>query len=160
MGQANMFNFGLDYERGSGLAHFLTGTPPVLSTLAIEPGIDLLLEAGIDRVRAKSLQQTTFMIDLWAQELAGLGFTLNTPRDPAVRGSHISLGHPDGWGIDQALINELGVLPDFRAPHNIRFGITPLYTSFEDIYEAVMRTKRVVTEKLYLHYRQENLKVT
>ena len=160
MGQANMFNFGLDYERGPGLAHFLTGTPPVLSTLAIEPGIDLLLEAGIDRVRAKSLQQTAFMIDLWEQELAGLGFTLNTPLDPAVRGSHISLGHPDAWRIDQALINELGVLPDFRAPHNIRFGITPLYTSFEDIYAAVIRIKRAVTEKLYLQYSQENLKVT
>ncbi len=160
MGQTDMFNFGLNYERGAGLAHFLTGTPPVLSTMAVEPGIDLLLEAGINRVRAKSLKQTTYFIDLWERELAPLGFTLNTPRDPEVRGSHVSLGHKDAWRIDQALINDMGVLPDFRKPDNIRFGITPLYTSFEDIYKAVMRTKRVVTEKLYLSYSQENTKVT
>ena len=160
MGQTNMFNFGLDYERGAGLAHFLTGTPPVLSTLAIEPGVDLLLEAGVNRVRAKSLKQTTFFIELWETELVPLGFTLNTPRDSAVRGSHISLGHEDAWRIDQALINEMGVLPDFRTPDNIRFGVTPLYTSFEDIYEAIMRTKRVVTEKRYLKYAEANTKVT
>ncbi len=160
MGQANMFNFGLDYERGAGMAHFLTGTPPVLSTVAIEPGIDLLLEAGINRVRAKSVKQTAYFIDLWEAELAPLGFTLNTPRDSDVRGSHISLGHEYAWRIDQALINDLGVLPDFRTPDNIRFGITPLYTSFENIYEAVMRTKRVVVEKLYLNYSEENTKVT
>lgn len=160
MGQANMFNFGLDYERAEHLSHFLTGTPPILSTLAIEPGVDLLLDAGLSRLRAKSQRQTTYLIDLWERELAPLGFTLNTPRDPEVRGSHVSLGHADAWRIDQALINDMGVLPDFRKPDNIRFGITPLYTSFEDIYEAVMRTKRVVTEKLYLNYSQENTKVT
>jgi kynureninase len=160
MGQANMFNFGLEYERAPGLPHFLTGTPPVLATLAIEPGVDLLLEAGMARLRAKSAQQTEYFIALWATELAPLGFTLNTPRDAAVRGSHISLGHEDAWRIDQALINDLGVLPDFRKPDNIRFGITPLYTSFTEIYEAVMRTKQVVTEQLYLNYSLENTKVT
>jgi len=160
MGQANLFNFGLDYERAAGLPHFLTGTPPLLSTLAIEPGIDLLLEAGMERLRAKSVQQTNFMIALWEQELAALGFVLNTPRDAALRGSHISLGHPEAWRIDQALINDLGVLPDFRKPDNLRFGITPLYTTYVEIYEAVMRTKRVVTEQLYLNYSQANLKVT
>ncbi|MCB0123589.1 MAG: aminotransferase class V-fold PLP-dependent enzyme, partial [Caldilineaceae bacterium] len=160
MGQANMFDFGLRYERSDGLAHFLTGTPPVLSTLAIEPGIDLLLDAGIKRLRTKSERQTAYLIDLWESELAPLGFTLNTPREVELRGSHVALGHEDAWRIDQALINDMHVLPDFRKPDNIRIGITPLYTSFEDIYEAVMRTKRVVEEQLYLHYSQENVKVT
>jgi kynureninase len=160
MGQKELFDFGLTYERLDTIAHFLTGTPPVLSTLAIEPGVDLLLEAGMARLRAKSIQLTTYFIDLWEAELAPLGFTLNTPRDEDVRGSHISLGHEDAWRIDQALINEMHVLPDFRKPDNIRFGITPLNTSFEDIFEAVMRTQRVVTEKLYLHYSTENTKVT
>ena len=160
MGQANMFNFGLDYERAPGLPHFLTGTPPILSTLAIEPGIDLLLEAGIERVRTKSVQQTAYLIALWEQALAPLGFTLNSPRDSRWRGSHISLGHDEAWRIDQALIHEMKVLPDFRKPDHIRFGITPLYTTFAEIYEAVMRTKRVVTEQLYLKYSQENRKVT
>ena len=160
MGQANMFNFGLDYERAPGLPHFLTGTPPLLSTLAIEPGVDLLLAAGIERVRAKSVQQTEYLIALWEEELAPLGFTLNSPRDSRWRGSHIALGHPEAWRIDQALIHEMKVLPDFRKPDNLRLGITPLYTSFEDIYWAVMRMKQVVTEQHYLRYAQDNTKVT
>jgi len=160
MGQANMFDFGLHYARAEGLSHFLTGTPPILSTLAIEPGIELLLEAGMAQLRKKSLQQTAYFIELYDRELASLGFSLNTPRDGDLRGSHISLGHPDAWRIDQALINDMQVLPDFRKPDNIRFGITPLYTSFEEIYEAVMCTKRVVEEQLHLHYSQENAKVT
>lgn len=160
MGQANMFNFGLTYEPTPGLQHFLTGTPPVLSTLAIEPGVDLLLAAGMDRIRTKSVQQTEYLIALWEQELAPLDFALNSPRDRQWRGSHISLGHEEAWRIDQALIHNLKVLPDFRKPDNIRLGITPLYTSFEDIYQAVMRMKQVVTEKLYLRYAQTGTKVT
>lgn len=160
MGQTRMFNFGLDYERAPGLPHFLTGTPPLLSTLAIEPGVDLLLAAGIERVRAKSVQQTEYLIALWEEVLAPLGFTLNSPRDSRWRGSHISLGHAEAWRIDQALIHEMKVLPDFRKPDNLRLGITPLYTSFEDIYWAVMRMKQVVTEQHYLRYAQDNTKVT
>jgi kynureninase len=160
MGQANMFNFGLNYEPTPGLQHFLTGTPPVLSTLAIEPGVDLMLAAGMDRIRAKSVQQTDYLVALWEQELAPLGFALNSPRDSQWRGSHISLGHEEAWRIDQALIHDLKVLPDFHKPDNIRLGITPLYTSFEDIYQAVMRMKQVVTEKLYLRYAQTGAKVT
>ena len=160
MGQANMFNFGLNYEPAPGLQHFLTGTPPVLSTLAIEPGVDLLLEAGMDRIRAKSVQQTAYLVALWEQELAPLGFALNSPQDSQWRGSNISLGHEEAWRIDQALIHDLKVLPDFRKPDNLRLGITPLYTSFEDIYQVVMRMKQVVTDKLYLRYSQTGAKVT
>lgn len=160
MGQANLFNFGLTYEPTPGLQHFLTGTPPMLSMLAIEPGVDLLLEAGMERIRVKSVQQTDYLVDLWEQELAPLGFALNSPRDSQQRGSHISLGHEEAWRIDQALIHDLKVLPDFRKPDNLRLGITPLYTSFEDIYLAVMRMKQVVTEKLYLRYSQTGAKVT
>jgi kynureninase len=160
MGQANLFNFGLDYAPAPGLQQFLTGTAPMLSTLAIEPGVDLLLEAGMDRVRAKSVRQTEYLIALWETELAPLGFTLNSPRTSDCRGSHISLGHTEAWRIDQALIHTMDVLPDFRKPDNIRLGITPLYTSFVDIYQAVMRIKQVVTEQLYLHYSQDNNKVT
>lgn len=160
MGQANMFNLALAYEPAPGIQRFLSGTPPILSLSAIEPGIDLLLEAGMERLRAKSVRQTAYLIDLWAQELAPLGFDLNSPRDPTKRGSHISLGHPEGWRIDQALIHEMHVLPDFRKPNNIRFGITPLYTSFEDIFHAVMRTKEVVCDKLYENYALDSNKVT
>lgn len=151
-GQKGAFEFGLNYEPASGIRRFLTGTPPILSVAPIETGVDILLEAGMDRLRAKSVRQTEYLIALWRELLAPLGFTMNSPADPAWRGSHVSLGHPDGWRIDQALIEEMNVLPDFRKPNNIRLGITPLYTTFSEIREAVMRIKRVVDERLYEKY--------
>ncbi|CAN5706404.1 kynureninase [soil metagenome] len=160
MGQKNMFNFDLDYTPAVGLRRFFTGTPPILSTFAIAAGVDLLLEAGVERLRAKSVQQTTYFIELWEALLAPLGFTLNSPREAAQRGSHLSLGHPEGWRIDQALIHEMNVLPDFRKPDNIRFGITPLYTSFTEIYTAVERLHTVVVDRLYEKYSLEGAYVT
>ena len=159
-GRRAAFDFGLDYEPRHGIARFLTGTPPVLSVAAIEPGIDLLLEAGIAPLREKSVELTEYMIALWEALLQPLGFTLNSPRDSKRRGSHVSLGHRDGWRIDQALIAEMSVLPDFRHPDNIRFGVAPLYTSFADIHEAVVRLARVVTERRYEKYPRERSEVT
>lgn len=151
-GQQNAFAFGLDYEPAPGIHRFLTGTPPILSIAPIETGVDLLLEAGVARLREKSVRQTAYLVGLWREWLAPLGFTMNSPADPAWRGSHISLGHPDAWRIDQALIEEMNVLPDFRKPDNIRLGITPLYTTFSEIHEAVRRMKRVVEARLYEKY--------
>ena len=152
MGHENMFEFALNYERDAGLRHFLTGTPPVLSTALIEPGVDLLLEAGMDKLRVKSVQQTSYLLDLWREWLAPLGFRLNSPTDAAQRGSHISLGHDEGWRISQALSNEMRVIPDFRKPDNIRLGIAPIYTRYTDIYEAMRRLRQVMLEKLYERY--------
>ncbi len=152
MGQAGMFDFGLDYEAAPGIQRFLTGTAPMMSVSAIEPGVDLLLEAGMERLRSKSMAQSEYLIALWEQELAPHGFVLNSPRDVARRGSHISLGHVDGWRIDQALIHDKNVLPDFRKPDNIRIGIAPIYNSFVDIYEAVARMKQIVEERIYEKY--------
>ncbi len=152
LGRANPFDFGLNYRPEAGVRRFLTGTPPMLSLALIEPGVDLLLEAGMDRVRAKSVAQTDYLIDLWGAQLADLGFTLNSPRDARWRGSHVSLGHADGLAIDLAMINDVNIIPDFRAPDNIRLGIAPLYTRFEDIHEAVQRMARIVEEGLHLPY--------
>ncbi len=155
MGQKDLFRLELAYQREPGLRGFLTGTPPMLSLALIEPGVDLLLEAGLDHLRIKSEQQSEYLIELWETLLAPSGFTLNSPRDVQQRGSHISLGHAEGLRIDLALLNDLGVLPDFRAPDNIRLGIAPLYTSFRDIHTTVMRLQQIVTEKLYEKYPEE-----
>lgn len=159
-GQQNQFDFELAYRPAAGIRRFLTGTPPVLSLAAIEPGVDLLLEAGMDRLRAKSVQQTEYLIALWEALLAPLGFVLNSPRDPNRRGSHVSLGHPEALRIDRALIEEMNVIPDFRAPDNLRLGIAPIYTSFAEIHGAVMRLRRVVMEGLYEQYPKERPEVT
>ncbi|MCZ7573382.1 MAG: kynureninase [Ardenticatenaceae bacterium] len=159
-GQQNQFDFELAYRPAAGIRRFLAGTPPVLSLAAVEPGVDLLLEAGMDRLRAKSRQQTEYLIGLWEALLEPLGFELNSPRDPRRRGSHVSLGHPEALRIDRALIEEMNVIPDFRSPDNLRLGIAPIYTSFAEIHEAVMRLRRVVVEQLYEKYPKERPEVT
>ncbi|MBN2499549.1 MAG: kynureninase [Anaerolineales bacterium] len=151
-GQAGQFDFGLDYAPAPDIRRFLVGTPPMLSMVAIESGVNLLLEAGMEALRRKSVMQTEYMIYLWEQVLAPLGFRLNTPRDPRQRGSHVSLGHDQGLGIDLALIKEMKVLPDFRQPDNLRLGIAPIYTRYTDIYEGVMRMRRVIKEEIYKKY--------
>jgi kynureninase len=160
MGQRAPFDFTLEYAPEAGIRRFLTGTPPILSMALIEPGVDLLLEAGMEALRAKSIQQTSLLVHLWEEKLASLGYTLKSPRQPEQRGSHISLGHPEGWRINQALIHDLGVLPDFRAPDNIRLGIAPLYTSFVDVYTAAERLQRAVEEQIYMRYSSRRATVT
>ena len=154
-GQHDMFGFAPDYQAASGLRHFLSGTPPTVSLALTEPGIDLLLEAGMPNLRAKSEAQSEYLIALWEAELAPRGFTLNSPRDVRHRGSHVSLGHRHGLGIDLALIRDMHVLPDFRPPDNLRLGIAPAYTSFRDIHTAVMRMRQIVDERSYAQYADE-----
>jgi kynureninase len=128
--------------------------------LAIEPGLDLLNAAGIERIREKSTRLTSYLIALFDHTLAPLGFTLGSPRNPAARGSHISIRHPEGYRINRALIDEMKLIPDFREPDNIRLGVVPLYTSFSEIWEAVERIRRVVEEESYKHYSHERAAVT
>ncbi|MFN3979727.1 MAG: kynureninase [Caldilinea sp.] len=160
MGQHNPFDFTLNYVAEPGLRHFLTGTPAVLSLALVEPGVDLLLEAGMNALRAKSVQQSEYLIALWEEMLAPLGYVLKSPRQAERRGSHVSLGHVEGWRINQALIRNLNVLPDFRAPDNIRLGIAPIYTTFADVSMAVERMRRAVEERIYTHYSDQRAAVT
>jgi kynureninase len=149
LGHRGPFAFALDYAPAPGIGRFLAGTPPVLSMAAIEPGLDLVLEAGLDHIRAKSVAQTEYLVALWEAWLAPLGFRLNSPRDAARRGSHVSLGHPEGWRINRALIDEMRVVGDFREPDNIRLGVAPLYTTYAEIHEAMRRFRAVVADRLY-----------
>jgi kynureninase len=142
------------------MRRFQTGTPPILSLSAVEPGVDLVLEAGVDRIRAKSVRQTEYLIELWRELLQPLGVRLNSPLDPAQRGSHVSFGHAEGMRIARALVDAMKVIPDFRAPDNIRFGVSPLYTSFQELLEAMTRLRRVLTERLYEKYPTDRPVVT
>ena len=159
-GQERQFDFGLDYRPATGIRQFLVGTPSILSLAPVETGIDLVLEAGLDRLRSKSIKQTEYLIALWEVFLEPLGVKLNSPRDSQSRGSHVSLGHSEGLRIDRALIEDMKVIPDFRYPDNLRLGIAPLYTSFIEIHEAVMRLRRVIVDKIYEKYPAERPEVT
>ncbi len=148
-GDRRPFQFDLNYQPAEGIRRFLTGTPPVISLMAIEPGLDILLEAGIENLRKKSIMQSEYFLFLANELLEKEGFRSGSPADSSRRGSHISLKHPEGYRICQALIHpknsDLKVIPDFREPNNIRFGITPLYTSFSEIRNTVFRLKEIVT---------------
>ena len=151
-GHRKQFYFDTEFEPASGIDRYLTGTPSVLSLAMIEPGVDLALEAGMDRIRAKSLSQTGYLVDLWGAELAPLGFTLNSPRNGARRGSHVSYGHAEGYRIDQAIREEKQVISDFRMPDNIRLGIAPLYTTYEELHTAVRALGEVVQSGSFRRY--------
>lgn len=159
-GQRSPFSFDLEYEPQEGVARFLVGSMPILSLLAMESALDPLLEAGVERVRRKSVQLTSYLVYLADTLLAPLGFALGSPRDPARRGSHVSLRHVEGYRINRALIKEMAVIPDFREPDNIRLGLAPLYTSFADVWEAVDRIRRTVEEGAYRRYSAERSSVT
>ncbi len=159
-GQRTPFAFDLGYRPAEGVARFLAGTPPILSLLAMEASLDLVLEAGIGRIRQKSVLLTSYLVFLIDTVLAPLGFTLGSPRDPERRGSHVSIRHPEGYRISRALIEEMAVLPDFREPDNLRLGLAPLYTSFREVWEGVDRIRRVVQEGRHLHYSPARTPVT
>jgi kynureninase len=160
MSQNKPFDFDLNYVPVRGMRRFLSGTPPLLSLAAVEPGLDILIEAGLDRIRDKSIRQTEYLIGLWEEVLQRAGYWLKSPIESEVRGSHVTLGHKEGWRVNRALIEEMNVLPDFRQPDNIRLGIAPLYTSFEEIHTAVERLQRVVDERMFENYSSATLIVT
>lgn len=137
-GQRDLFQMARGYDPRDGVAAFLTGTPSVPALVAIDEGVALLAEAGIDRLRAKGMALTSFAVDLLDAHLDPLGFTLGSPRDPERRGSHVSLRHERALELCTALTAN-GVIPDFRTPDSIRLGLAPLTTSFVDVWTAVDR---------------------
>lgn len=148
-GQNAPFSFDLHYEPAEGIRRYLAGTPPMLSLAAVEPAIDLILEAGLDRIRAKSTALTSYCIALFDAVLAPLGFQLGSPRAAAARGSHVSVRHPEGWRITRSLIEDMGMLPDFREPDNIRLGFAPLYSTFTEVWQAVDALRTVLERGSY-----------
>lgn len=163
-GEKNPFDFGLKYRPGEGIRRFLAGTPPILSLKTIEPTLDMMIEAGMQTIRSKSVSQAEFLLRLADEFLYPLGFQSGSPGDPEKRGSHISLRHPEAYRICKALIDpdtgDTVVIPDFREPDNIRLGITPLYTTYTEIFTAVREVRYIVTDKLFLKYSSEREQVT
>ena len=169
MGHAAPFTFSPNYRPAAGIGRFLCGTPAVLSLTALECGVDTLHAAdalgGMAALRAKSVALTESFIALVDERCASLGFAVASPRDARVRGSQVSLTHlsddgaSQGYAIVQALIAR-GVIGDFRAgtiadaygpdlPDILRFGFTPLYLRFVDVYDAVEHLVQVMATGEY-----------
>jgi kynureninase len=135
-GHARPFAFEQGFDASSGIRRFQCGTQPILSLRALKGALDIWADVDMQALRAKSIALTDLFIQLVESRCAGHGLTLESPRDATRRGSQVSFEHDNAYPIMQALI-ERGVIGDFRAPATIRFGFTPLYTSFGDVWGAV-----------------------
>jgi kynureninase len=141
-GQRDQFAMGPAYDPEPRIRAWLTGTPTILALAAVEEGARLAGEAGIEAIRAKGVALTEYAIGLHDAWLAPLGFQLGSPRDAARRGAHVAVRHPDGRRYNTALI-AAGVVPDFREPDSIRLGLSPLTTSFGDVWRGVNRLRQI-----------------
>ena len=148
MGHAAPFEFTPTYRPAAGIARYLCGTPALLSMAALECGVDTVLAAeplgGLQALRAKSLALTDLFIELVETQCAGHSLTVITPRAHGLRGSQVALARSESaYAIVQALIAR-GVVGDFRAPDVLRFGFTPLYIGFAEVWDAVDHLRQVL----------------
>jgi len=146
MGHESPFAFEEVYRPAGGIRGLLVGTPSVLSLIALEEAVDLHLEAPMTLIRAKSKLLTQGFVDLVHQECSQSGLRLAGPEEADLRGSQVSLRHPGGYAIVQALSRQ-GVIGDFRTPDILRFGFAPAYLRFADVWDAVAALRAVMQQR-------------
>jgi kynureninase len=129
---ADLFAMSETYDAAPSIRRMLSGTPAIAGIIAVQEGVRLIAEAGVEAIRAKSEALTTYAIEL----LDEAGLEVVTPRDPALRGSHVTVRHPDAKSITAQMIDR-GVVPDFREPDLIRLGLSPLSTSFAEVEAGI-----------------------
>jgi kynureninase len=144
MGAADPFLMGPSYVPAQGIRRFLSGTPAIVGMVALQDMLALVGEAGLEAVRAKSVALTTYAVELADDLLAPLGVEVASPRDPALRGSHVTLNHPLMREVTAALW-ERDVIPDYRDPHGLRVGLSPLSTSFAEVRSGLESVREVLS---------------
>jgi len=163
-GAEQPFSFDSRFTPSKGIRRYLVGTPPIVSMQTIPPAVDLTLEAGVERIRHKSILLTEYMLYLSGQLLAPLGFTTASPSEPSQRGSHITLRHTESYRISRALLDTAGkdpvVVTDFREPDLLRLGAAPLYNTFAEVHAAITRIRVVAADRLYESQSPQREKVT
>src|SRR3954452_4509352 len=143
LGSAAPFDMGPAYAPARGIRRFLSGTPSIVAMQPMEDMLDLLEQAGMPAIREKSTALTEFVLELADADLAPVGFTVATAREASRRGSHVTLEHPDARAIT-ARAWARGVIPDFRAPHGIRIGLSPLSTSFAEVADGLATLRECI----------------
>jgi len=141
---ADQFSFGEQFDPARNIERYLVGTPPILSIAAATAGIEIVAEAGIEAIRAKSVCATELMIELSDEWLAPLGVELGSPRRPSERGSHVAFNHPDGFAISTHLRRHHRVVADFRAPTTVRMAVAPTSTSYAEVWTAMAALRETV----------------
>jgi kynureninase len=143
MGSADPFAMAEHFTPSDGIRRFLSGTPSIIGMLAMQDMLALIEQAGLEAIRAKSVALTEFAVQVSDQLLGPLGVRVGSPRDPAMRGSHVTLEHPE-FRATTARLWELGVIPDFRPPDGLRIGLSPLSTSFGEVHRGLAVVREVL----------------
>jgi kynureninase len=143
MGNTDPFLMGPDYVPVQGIRRFLSGTPAVIGMLAIQDMVALIDEAGIDAVRKKSEQLTSYAVELADEHLSPYGVTVASPRDPARRGGHVTVHHPEMQEVVTTLWKR-DVIPDYRDPGGLRIGLSPLSTSYDELERGIDSIRQVL----------------
>lgn len=158
--QEKQFEMGPYFEPSAEIRRFQIASPSIIGIRGVEVAFEMIREAGIDKIEAKAALGTELMIRLTKQWLEELGFTLATPSEANKRGGHIILQHPDAKQIALALRKLKKVIPDYREPGAIRLAISPLPTSFEEVYEGFLRLRDLVASGDYKQVSMEGNRVT
>lgn len=158
--QQAQFEMGPVFERASGIRGFQIATPPIMGMRSVKSAFTMINEAGISEIAKKAGLGTTLMIDLFDAWLAPLGMELHTPRNPSERGGHISIVHPDAAQICLALRKISNVIPDYRAPNSIRLAISPLSTSYVELWDGFDRLRDLVASGRYKEIQEGGSRVT
>ena len=158
--QEAQFEMGPVFERAQNIRGFQIASPSLMGIRCVKSSFSMIKEAGIDAIAQKAAVGTQMMIDLYDAWLAPLGFVLNTSRDPKERGGHISLVHPDAAQICVAMREISNVIPDYRTPNSIRLAISPLPTSFVEVWDGFARTRDLVASGQYKTIKEGGSRVT
>ena len=158
--QDAQFEMGPIFERAQNIRGFQIASPSLIGIRCVQTSFSMIKEAGIDAIAKKAALGTQMMIDLYDAWLAPLGFELNTSRDAKERGGHISLVHPDAAQICVAMREISNVIPDYRTPNSIRLAISPLPTSFVEVWDGFARTRDLVASGEYKTIKEGGSRVT
>ena len=158
--QDKQFEMGAFFEPTNQIRGFQIASPSIIGIRAVEVAFQMIGEASIEKINQKASQGTQLMIDLYDQWLVDLGFTLATPRDAHKRGGHIIIQHQDAKQIAYALRKLKKVIPDYREPGAIRLGISPLPTSYSEVFEGFKRLKELVESGDYKNVSESSSRVT
>jgi kynureninase len=158
--QDAQFEMGPVFERAQNIRGFQIASPSLIGIRCVETAFSMIKEAGIDAIAQKAAVGTQMMIDLYDAWLAPLGFVLNTSRDPKERGGHISLVHPDAAQICVAMREISNVIPDYRTPNSIRLAISPLPTSYVEVWDGFARMRDLVASGQYKTIKEGGSRVT
>ena len=158
--QDKQFEMGPFFEPADTIRRFQVASPSIIGIRAVEVAFEMIERAGISNIQAKAEKGTSLMIDLYEAWLKPLGFSLGTPVKAQQRGGHIILKHQDAKQIAAALRKLKKVIPDYREPNSLRLAISPLATSFEEVYEGFARLRDLVASGDYKNFKDEGNRVT